>query len=157
MKSIKFIVLFAIIISAFISTKVNAAQLSEKDIIAATLYYEARSEHEIGIRAVASIIYNRAHEKRWSKLGLSGICIQKKQFSCNNNGVKKPNPKNIKDRQMFILCEKIADEMITGTFKPTHNNNHYVTVKFYKSSKKTHWCKKMKNTVIIKNHIFGTL
>ena len=57
-------------ISVFGATKKHKMTQEEiTNIVASTLYFEARGEGETGIKAVASIIWNRAHEKRWSKLG----------------------------------------------------------------------------------------
>ena len=81
------------------------------EVVAATLYHEARGEGEEGMRAVASVIYNRAHQKRWKKLGYSGVCLQKKQFSCHNNGFMKANPKKAADKNSDF--EWIAKYLIT--------------------------------------------
>jgi spore germination cell wall hydrolase CwlJ-like protein len=133
----------------------SAKNYSEEQVIASTLYFEARGENLDGKKAVASIIYNRAQEKRWKKLGMKGVCLQPMQFSTFNNGFKMPNPDNIIDKRSYEQCKKIAKQMVNKTFKPTHNANHYVTVKFYKKAKPTHWCKKMTGKKIIDNHIFG--
>ena len=133
----------------------SAKNYSEEQVIASTLYFEARGENMQGKKAVASIIYNRSQEKRWKKLGMKGVCLQKMQFSCFNNGFKMPKPTKYADKKAWVECQKIAKEMVNKTFKPIHNANHYVTVKFYKKAKPTHWCKKMTSTVVFDNHIFG--
>lgn len=127
------------------------------DIITSTLYHEARSEGEIGIRAVASVIYNRSERKQWKKLGLAGVCTQRKQFSCNNNGIRIPNPKGKADKKALKICEEVAIELVNKIFNPIHSGTHYDAIRFIKKTKSNHWSRNMKNTVIIGNHIFGEL
>lgn len=143
-------------ISVFGATKKHKMTQEEiTNIVASTLYFEARGEGETGIKAVASIIWNRAHEKRWSKLGLAGVCLQKKQFECHNKGFKQANPIKVLDKKAWIYCQKIAKEMTNGTFKPITTGNHYLTVKLFNKVSSSHWAKKMIETKIIGNHIFG--
>ena len=131
---------------------------STEDILTATLYYEARNQGEVGMRAVASIIWNRAHEKHWQKLGLAGVCTQKMQFSCWNGKSKlTPITEGYPDKKALIICKKIAREMINNTFVPTHNGNHYLTTSLAKKVKKSHWRWSMKNTQVIGDHLFGRL
>lgn len=122
------------------------------EVVAATLYHEARGEGEEGMRAVASVIYNRANQKRWKKLGYSGVCLQKYQFSCHNKGFMKANPKKAGDKKAYKLCVKIATEIANNKFKSTVNANHYCT-----NNCKVSWKKLLKNKTVIKNHTFGNL
>ena len=148
--------LIAIIIFSVASiASVFGAESKERtiEVVAATLYHEARGEGEEGMRAVASVIYNRAQQKRWKKLGYSGVCLQKKQFSCHNNGFMKANPKKAGDKKAYKLCVKIATEIANGTFKSTVGNaNHYCT-----NNCKVYWKKQLKNKKVVKNHVFGIL
>ena len=86
----------------------TAAQAS--NIVARTLYMEARSERKTGIDAVASVIYNRADKKAEN---LPTVCLKEKQFSCWNDITnKKPKTyktiipigatKKGKDREMWM-------------------------------------------------------
>ena len=45
--------------------------------------------------------------------------------------------------------------MTNGTFKPITTGNHYLTVKLFNKVSSSHWAKKMIETKIIGNHIFG--
>lgn len=144
-----------IIISIATAASVFGAESKERiiEVVSSTLYHEARGEGENGMRAVASVIYNRANQKRWKKLGYSGVCLQKWQFSCHNKGFLKANPKKAADKKAYKLCAKIATEIANGTFKSTVGKaNHYCT-----NSCKVSWKSKLKNKIIVKNHVFGTL
>ena len=76
---------------------------AQAGIIADTLYMEARSEGERGQRAVATVIYNRAHGKAEN---MESVCLKPKQFSCWNGKASKSvkiAPKNAFDRQAYII------------------------------------------------------
>ena len=157
MKIVKIIfIAAALAVSAVHALAVNPAvepRAKTIEVVAATLYYEARGEiRHGGIEAVASVIFNRAHQKRWSKLGYSGVCLQKKQFSCFNGGFKTPRPSNKMDKAAYAHCVKVATKIADGSFIPVHSGNHYCTV-----SCKVYWKKQLRDSVIIGNHVFGTL
>ena len=64
---------------------------------------EARSEGEHGQRAVATVIYNRAHGKVEK---MEGVCLKPKQFSCWNGKTPKSvriAPKNAFDKRAYII------------------------------------------------------
>lgn len=152
-------------------SKINGLiyQVKDPHIIRAALYYEARSEGERGIRAVASVIYNRHLSKRWKKLTYSEICSQPLQFSCFNDNVYDHSQdqykyviviKSKQDVDALNLIDRIIVEMRTGKFTPINSATHYVTLDFYnrmKTENPNHWCQKMISTSIVKNHIFGRL
>lgn len=120
------------------------------DIIAKTLYHEARGEGEIGMRAVASIICNRA------KRAHGNVTIQtcakeakrKMQFSCWN-GKKDLRSGNDKSWQ---ICVKIAKEIEAGKFQKTHQYTHYYAFKICSPK----WAKGVSGK-IIGNHKFLTV
>lgn len=115
---------------------------SERDVLAYTLYAEARGEGEEGLKAVASVIHNRQKSR---KLSLKAICLQKNQFDVWN----RPRV-TIKEQKAWIYCQKLASSMMAGTFKPIHP---YVNYYAYKQCKPD-WGN-FKKYIIIKNHIFG--
>jgi len=93
------------------------------DILAKTLYHEARGEGEAGLRAVASVIHNRAMKRYGNVSG--ALCAseakRKLQFSCWNGKRDLPKGKG----NAWSLCVKIAAEMANGKFLPTHGHTHY--------------------------------
>ncbi len=55
---------------------------SELDILARTLWGEARGEGLRGMQAVATVILNRARNPRWWGHDVRSVCLAKYQFSC---------------------------------------------------------------------------
>lgn len=137
----------------------SATQAS--NIVARTLYMEARSEGTNGLNAVASVIMNRAGKKAEN---LPGICLAEKQFSCWND---KPNldaktyvsviPKGAakegKDQDAWKYCQTLAGKLMNEEFKSTiDNRNCYHTTKV-----KPYWDAKMRDKKTIGKHVFGYL
>lgn len=60
---------------------IDTSHLSDVQVLACTLYGEARSEQPDGILAVACVVRNRVKDKRWPD-DYRGVCLQKWQFSC---------------------------------------------------------------------------
>lgn len=122
---------------------------AQAGIIADTLYMEARGEGERGQRAVATVIYNRAHGKGEK---MEGVCLKPKQFSCWNGKTPKSvkiTPKNAFDKQAYIIALKIEKELLNGNFKPLGNWTHYYNPKLCNPS----WAKGTKQTRV-GNHNF---
>ena len=96
----------------------------ESSLLQKTIYNEARGEGEIGMRAVASTIKNRASMNR-NYLGgsdLDSICSQ------GDDGAKKgANPVSPEDRNAWEIAGRIAEEMRSGHFQPTNNYTHFAT------------------------------
>lgn len=131
------------------------------NIIAKTLFSEARGEGTKGIDAVASVILNRGNSNPQS---YPEVCLKKKQFSCWNN-LKDRTPKtyvskipasvanNPKDAEMWKYCQKVAGDLLTKNFNSTiGNRNAYHTTKVTPS-----WDHAMLNKTTIGNHVFGYL
>ena len=114
------------------------------DVLAKTIYHEARGESFIGKKAVASTIYNRAQGKP-SKM--TKVVKTPKQYSCWNNGWL-PKGKGEAWNESLLL----AKNLLAGVFKPNTNNTHYynpsiVNPKWAKGAPKER----------IGNHIFLTV
>lgn len=131
------------------------------NILARTLYMEARSEGTTGIDAVASVIWNRANK---TVDNVPGVCLKKKQFSCWNS-ISDKDPKNYnvvipsettkpgKNRDMWLHCQYIAGQMLKNKFESTiGNRNAYHTTAVTPS-----WDASMTNKKTIGKHVFGYL
>lgn len=59
-------------------------QLDEWEVLARTIYGEARGEPFKGQVAVAWTVKNRAARPGWWGRGIVGVCLARKQFSCWN-------------------------------------------------------------------------
>ncbi len=112
-------------------------------MIAFTLYMEAGSEPFAGKMAVASVIWQRAHGNIDE---IEEVILAPKQFSCWNHtqeGVSGIGPR-------WDTCLKIAESMITGTFEPTIQADHY----YNPTLCAPRWAKGMSEVAVIGGHRF---
>lgn len=110
--------------------------LSEIEIVARTLYGEARGEvAKIGptaLEAIASVIWNRwkYNPRRFGKT-LKEICLKPYQFSCWNS--HDPNLLLLSsvslDDGVYALCKMVAQESISGkVLDVTNGADHYHSI-----------------------------
>lgn len=103
------------------------------DILARTVYGEARGELVAGKEAVAAVIMNRVRRARarrgyWWGDTVEAVCTKPWQFSCWNEG--DPNrPKLIAvgpDNRVFQSCIGVARRAVEGRLDdPTGGATHY--------------------------------
>jgi spore germination cell wall hydrolase CwlJ-like protein len=130
----------------------------DRDILARTLWGEARGEGLAGQVAVAWTIRNRVNDgraKSWWGEGYSGVCLKSWQFSCwNKNDANysflsgaKPIPAG-----EFAQAQKAADLVMSGSVKdPTGGSTHYYATTMPKPPT---WVKGAKETLRLGHHIF---
>jgi len=104
-------------------------QNRESNIVARTLFHEARGEGEIGMRAVGSVIYNRSKRRNRS---FSQIATQPNQFSVwkDRDTSFTDESKNFtspKDLKMWDKALQISKEMVLGGFRPITQADHFHT------------------------------
>lgn len=91
------------------------------DILARTIWGEARGEPPGGMEAVAAVIANRARNPRWWGHDIISVCRKPHQFSCWNTG--DPNlPKMLcvtPDDQAFSQALAIAERAVFGDLPDT--------------------------------------
>ena len=63
---------------------ISTDSLSDTEVLARTLWGEARNQGYDGMEAVACVIRNRAENPGWWGKTLRGVCLAPKQFSCWN-------------------------------------------------------------------------
>lgn len=107
----------------------------EADILARTIYGEARGESLSGQEAIASVILNRVDFSRrrgcyWWGNTIKEVCLQPWQFSCWNEN--DPNCKiirNVSESDLgFCICKRIALRAISGLLEDTTTRaTHYHT------------------------------
>lgn len=132
----------------------DAVKAQERKCLANALYYEARSEGEAGILAVASVIENRKEHQNYPGT-YCGIINQRKQFSYV--ALSKPDVESIEqrlkasDRVAYMQVSEVADSMLEGRFEPVLPSNvlYYATTKISNA-----WTKTKKVYVTIGNHRF---
>ena len=128
----------------------------DTDILARTLYGEARGEGLIGIEAVANVILNRValsqqHALWWGKT-VSEVCLKPFQFSCWT-----PSDKNFyrlvrvtADNPVFRLCQRVATRALNGALPDlTHGATHYHSKKVSPA-----WARRLTPVYEYGNHLF---
>jgi len=116
------------------------------DVISKTLWAEARGESFEGIKAVASVIMNRAKN---NTNNIRTVILKPKQFSCWNNGSPVVQTKNSADIDIWMSILFLSESMINGSFKITGDWTHYYNPKLCNPS----WAKGIPY-VDIGNHRF---
>ncbi|MCS6931246.1 MAG: cell wall hydrolase [Acetobacteraceae bacterium] len=136
----------------------------DKDIVARTLWGEARGEGEEGMRAVAAVIVNRARiarawmakygKKRHPLFGdgsLKSVCQAKFQFSCWNEGdPNRAKMEALATTDALYLQGRAALEWALTNPDPTLGATHY----YSSVIKAPDWTKGATMTVKIGHHLF---
>ena len=129
--------------------------MSDVDVMARTIYGEARGQSFQGQVAVAFVIKTRSDERRKS---ITEICLAPMQFSCWNRN--DPNRKIVEfvgmDTPRFMTAYGIACLVITGQLvNPAPGANHYHTVSAPDNMPwPPNWAKQMKTITTIGAHTF---
>lgn len=134
--------------------------MSSKDIeiLALTIWGEARGEGLAGQIAVAWTIRNRVFDgkaKSWWGEGYAEVCLKPWQFSCWNqndpNYVYLSGAKPIPAAQ-FAQAQRAADQVMAGAVPdPTGGATHYYATTMPKAPG---WAAKAKQTLLLGHHVF---
>lgn len=129
----------------------------EVDVLARTLWGEARGEGVAGMEAVACVILNRAaiaQEKGryWWGNNVIQVCQKPYQFSCWNRS--DPNFRKLQEvdesNLYFVTAQRVARRAIAGTLKDTTGGaTHY-----HAEGTTPYWAKNEIPTAQIGKHIF---
>ncbi len=129
----------------------------EADILARTLWGEARGEGSAGMQAVACVILNRVAEaekrgRYWWGNNIIQVCQKPYQFSCWNRS--DPNYKKLQSvgesDLYFATALRMARRAITGTLgDPTQGATHY-----HAADITPYWARGEKPSAVIGQHIF---
>ena len=130
----------------------------DRDILARTLWGEARGESLAGQIAVAWTIRNRVNDgktKSWWGEGYAGVCQAPYQFSCWNkndpNFVYLSGAKTIPFREL-AQARIAADQVIDGKVPdPTGGATHYYAIAMKNAP---FWAEKAKQTLKLGGHVF---
>ncbi|WP_339539081.1 cell wall hydrolase [Pseudomonas sp. RA_15y_Pfl2_54] len=129
----------------------------DRDVLARTLWGEARGESLVGQIAVAWTIRNRVNDgkdRSWWGEGYAGVCQAKYQFSCWNktdpNSPYLSGAKQIPFREL-AQARIAADQVIDGAVPdPTGGATHYYAT----SIRAPAWAAKAKQTLKLGGHVF---
>lgn len=96
----------------------GAGQVSQQvDIVARTIWGEARGEGATGMQAVANVIINRANNPGWWGRNIIDVCLAPKQFSAWNRD--DPNYAKVQsvtaENPSFKTALDIAARAVAGT------------------------------------------
>jgi spore germination cell wall hydrolase CwlJ-like protein len=93
------------------------------DVLARTVFGEARGEGEEGMQAVASVVMNRVRDPKWWGSTIKEVCLKPWQFSCwNKNDPNLPVLKAVtEENPYFAQAIGIATEAAAGTLEDNTN------------------------------------
>ncbi|MGQ9371949.1 cell wall hydrolase [Azospirillum sp. ST 5-10] len=139
---------------------------SEREIVARTLWGEARGQGHKGMEAVACVIRNRATHPRWWSRNkaddipddtFSAVCLDPWQFSCWL--AKDPNRAKLlavtEADPAYRLALEVADDVLAGRLEDVTNGaDHYCT---RAAASRTSWAKGRKPVATVGDHLFYRL
>ena len=106
------------------------ADFGTQEVLARTLWGEARGQGIDGMHAVASVIQNRANHPCWWGHDLRSVCLAPEQFSCwngNDPQHKLMRATTIMDRA-YPTAESLAALAVAGQLQDiTDGADHYCT------------------------------
>jgi spore germination cell wall hydrolase CwlJ-like protein len=138
--------------------------MEDREILARTIYGEARGEGSIGMLAVGCVVMNRVNHPRYysdtdgDKIPtIHEVCLYPYAFSCWN--INDPNRDKLiqvtEDDKYFALALQIADRIIEGNYQDITNG---ATFYYVRGSKKPKWANEptARISAEIGQHIFYT-
>ncbi len=131
----------------------NAAALSDLEVVAATIWGEARNQGDEGLRAVACVIANRARTHYRRCAGPREVCVDRWQFSCWNDG--DPNRAKLltvarQPDAVFKQALAIAADVLANRLADiTRNARHY-----HASRVKPSWARGKSPCAVVGDHLF---
>ena len=138
----------------------ETSRAKTQDILARTIWGEARGETLTGKEAVANVILNRLklsqrRGKMWWGNGIEEICHKKMQFSCwNENDANYSKLVAVTEAdQQFAICQRIARRALNGVLPDhTFGADHYHAGNITPS-----WAEGRASTITIGHHVFYQL
>lgn len=127
-------------------------QLAEENCLARAVYFEARSESELGQLAVAKVILNRVKDPEYPK-SICGVVYQGsgRRNSCQFSFACDGLPDDVRSAASWANAKRIAKKAIAGDAQmsviATATNYHADYVK-------PKWAKNMKRLIKIGRHVF---
>ncbi|MCM8738273.1 cell wall hydrolase [Azospirillum sp. A1-3] len=129
--------------------------MTSREVIARTLWGEARGEGRNGMAAVACVIQNRARNPRWWGNSPAAVCLKPYQFSCwLADDPNRTKLLAVTDRDSsYRAALELADSLLSGRLVDVTNGaDHYHTAGVTPA-----WSGGKKPVVVIGNHRFFRL
>lgn len=138
----------------------EAQREMEVDILARTLWGEARGEGKAGMEAVVMVILNRVEIARkaggfWWGNSVIEVCRKPYQFSCwNKDDPNMPKLLSVgEDNPYFVTALRVARRALLGFLKdPTKGATHY-----HARNVQPYWAKGQRPVAVVGRHIFYRL
>ena len=126
--------------------------LSDQDILARTIWGEARNQGELGMQAIACVVVNRVNHPSWWGANVRSVCLKPYQFSCWNLG--DPNRPQLmavtSDDPQYADCLTISGNAINGGLSDcTNGADSYRVVGTY-----ARWAEGLQPVAVIGQHEF---
>jgi spore germination cell wall hydrolase CwlJ-like protein len=135
--------------------KQTRVRLAEENCLARAVYFEARSESELGQMAVAKVILNRVKSPQYPNT-ICGVVYQgtHRRNSCQFSFACDGQPDDVRQPEAWANAKRIAKKALAGDPKVAaklggalHYHADYVTPK---------WARHMRKAIKIGTHIFYT-
>lgn len=131
----------------------NVNQERQADVMARTIWGEARNQGLAGMQAVANVIMNRVKRGGWYGVTPAEVCKKKYQFSCwlpSDPNYSKLQTVDTNDRQ-FAQALDVAKKALNGQI----GDNTGGATEYHTTSIKPDWnWGKLSKTAVIGDHIF---
>lgn len=100
---------------------------SDQEIVARTLWGEARSQGVMGMVAVACVIMNRSYNPGWWGTSLRGVCLAPMQFSCWNDSDPQAEKMRSPINDMeYVQSSTVAEMLFNHSINDiTNGADHY--------------------------------
>jgi N-acetylmuramoyl-L-alanine amidase len=138
-----------------------AGQLSDEDVVAATVWAEGRGLKLLGRVAIACVIRNRAIRRNQTP---KQVCLARLQFSCwwkaggaaNYSALMRLLEElEVTSDPDWPECEWIAHGVLSGVCRDvTKGADHYLTTRLLASHDRPSWVNAMTCTGVIEAHTF---
>jgi len=133
----------------------TSTALGEREVVACTLWGEARNQGERGMCAVACVIGNRLHTHYRKRQSAREVCLDPFQFSCWLKGDPNLSRMLATVRQPdapFRQALALADELLKGTLQDiTRGARHYYAASLRKPPS---WAAGRSPCAVIGDHLF---
>jgi spore germination cell wall hydrolase CwlJ-like protein len=128
------------------------AQLAEENCLARAVYFEARSESELGQLAVAKVILNRVKDPEYPNT-ICGVVYQGsgRRNSCQFSFACDGLPDDVKSASSWASAKRIAKKAIAGD---AHVAAISTATNYHADYVKPKWAKSMKRLIKIGRHVF---
>ena len=126
---------------------------AEENCLARAVYFEARSESELGQMAVAKVILNRVRDPNYPK-SICGVVYQgtTRRNSCQFSFACDGLPDDVRSAEAWARSKRVAQKAISGDTKLGKGMN--AATNYHADYVQPKWAKAMRKIVKIGTHIF---